>query len=465
MDIDYNLLFSSFGIRYLRPYQELIIRYILECYEDDRQGNLLAVLPTGSGKSLCFMYPLLHLSRRAILIYPLLSLMNDQEKRLRAAGIDCVVLRGGRGMGERRRRLRYIREHSGCAVITNPEMLIAMEKRSELNALINPLMLVLDEAHTAVTWSSFRPSFLAIRGIIDSLSPKMVLAFTATADSYIGKGLLNTVFSGRKTYLVHGNTDRENIFYHEIRSLSKIHDIRTLISPARPSIIFVPSRSLAERIASALSDEFPARAYHAGMEREKKKEIEDWFIASEDGVLVGTSAFGMGIDKKSVRSVIHYSLPQDASEFLQEAGRGGRDGRRMDSYVLYYPYEESPIADIFRGEGCIRHKLLAAMGDNTEEDGCIACSHCSPDGIKAQGEDTIIRFIRRHPLWKRRSIETYLCSSSPIFRRKRLPGWSEKDISRAIGILIEEGKIKMILGRLWARKSIQHSQSLHNQSL
>lgn len=465
MDIDNILLRNAFRINYLRPYQELVIRRILDDYEDGKRSGILAILPTGGGKSLCFMYPILMLRVKALIIYPLLSLMNDQEARFRAAGIDAIVLRGGLSRDERSSRLKAIREADCCAVITNPETLIAMRERGELAMLRGFPFAIVDEAHTVVTWGgTFREAYNELGALLEALQPGIILAFTATADNAIGKGILSSLFSDRKAYIVHGASDRENIFYHSVRSLSKIHDIMSiLMKPERhPAIIFTPSRRLAETTAERLSASFSVMSYHAGMERERKKAIEDWFLASDDGVLAATSAYGMGMDKANIRTVIHYSLPQSASDFLQESGRGGRDGLPTESFVLYHPEETSPIRGIFTSGKCIRKGLLEEMGEDAAPR-CLGCSSCVDDGECAAGEKEILRFIKRHPFSSRKSIAHDITSASIPGRRKRLPGWSAEEAGEAIGHLIAEGTLGIRFGAfLRIRRSPELLQKRQN---
>ena len=455
MTIDTTILKERFGISYLRPYQELIIRYILDSEDGDGKGRILAVLPTGGGKSLCFMHPIAQVRKRAILIYPLLSLMNDQATRFEKAGLSHVILRGGLDKAERTERMRMIRNDTSMSVITNVETLLAMQERGELAIFAGHTeLVVIDEAHTAVTWGeTFREAYTRLPELLDEIRPRMTLAFTATVDDRILAGIIRYIFSGERPYVVHASADRENIFYHSVRSLSKTEDIRMLLSPAssRPAIIFCRSRKLTEWIASELYG-FDARPYHAGMDKAEKEEKERWFLTSEDGVLVATSAYGMGVDKKDIRTVIHHSLPEDAASFMQESGRGGRDGQRMDSYVLYYPPEQSSIEGVFKVGGCIRSNLLTLMGEERNESNCLACSACVPDGYTAAGEREIMRFISHHPLIKEESAVASLTARHPFFRSQRLPHWREDEVRKAIGILTYEGRLIDIKGRLIARK-------------
>lgn len=446
-----QILRERFGVQYLRPYQELIISYILEHAGGKNRGRLLACLPTGSGKSLCFMYPAALGMGRCIFIYPLLSLMNDQAERFRKAGIRHVVLRGGMEERELRDALRMIREDGSISVITNPEMLLSIRKRHGLSMFrTKTLMMVIDEAHTAVTWGeSFREACLQTGALADEIQPDILAAFTATMDREIWEGIIKHVFSGARPYTVRASPDRENIFYHFVRSLSPIHDAAALLADgsARPAIIFCRSRKLAESTAERLSTAFRCRAYHAGMPKTGREETERWFLSSHDGILAATSAYGMGVDKSGIRTVIHLSMPSSVPDFLQEAGRGGRDGKRMDSYILAEHGRDTELRKIFSGS-CIRHGLLSAMGYETEHRECLACSACVPDGYIRAGEREIIRWISFHPGASMKSAAASLSAAKLISGRSRLSGWTEDETEAAIRALILEGRIIMIHGHL-----------------
>ena len=441
---DRTFLKERFGISYLRPYQELTISHIFEAAERNETGRILCVLPTGSGKSLCFMYPIAVMRKRSIIIYPLLSLMNDQAERFRACGIPHVLLRGGLGQDERKRLISSFIRCSDAVMITNPEMLISMKKRGELKAFRDKTeLLVIDEVHTAVTWGeSFRSSYLLLPEIIKELKPHIILAFTATMDERIEKGITEHIFGGREASIVRCSSDRENIFYHAVKSLSKMQDAVKILMPrsSRPAVIFCRSRNLAEETATYLSRYFETRHYHAGMGRDEKIDTETWFGKSETAVLASTSAYGMGVDKKNIRTIIHLSLPFSASDFLQESGRGGRDGRRMDSYVLYSDDEDTPLSTVFKKRSCIRTGLLHMMNEETETDGCLACSSCTDDGYIRAGEQEILRYLLFHPLSSIDNASAAL--SSPSIFSRRLCTWSEEEIRKAIITLAEEGKIR-----------------------
>lgn len=446
-------ILRKLGVSYLKPYQELIISHILECDENKRKGKILGCLPTGSGKSLCFMYPIAAIRKRTILIYPLLSLMNDQARRFQNAGIPFVMLQGGLEQEEKQKRLRKLLTDTEAAVVTNVETLLAMQNNGTIRLFRNKTaMIVIDEAHTAVTWGeSFREAYLSLPEIIESINPEIIVAFTATMNKEIEDGIRKYIFGSEIPYTVHESTDRENIYYHSFPSLSKRADIINILSDkaARPAVIFCRSRELTEEAAESLKGIFPIQYYHAGLPKAEKLEKEKWFADSEDGVLAATSAYGMGVDKKNIRTVIHYSMPSSPSDYLQESGRGGRDGRRMDSYVLWYPEENTPLSPIFKGTECIRMSLLKAMNENPEYERCLACNHCRKEETMRAGEKEILRFILFHPGIGIKNAAASITAKHLFFRSSRLRGWTHEEAEHAIRIMISDGMIRKIGNHLF----------------
>lgn len=446
-------ILRKLGVSYLKPYQELIISHILECDENKRKGKILGCLPTGSGKSLCFMYPIAAIRKRTILIYPLLSLMNDQARRFQDAGIPFVMLQGGLEQEEKQKRLRKLLTDTEAAVVTNVETLLAMQNNGTIRLFRNKTaMIVIDEAHTAVTWGeSFREAYLSLPEIIESINPEIIVAFTATMNKKIEDGIRKYIFGSGIPYTVHESTDRENIYYHSFPSLSKRADIINILSDkaARPAVIFCRSRELTEEAAESLKGIFPIEYYHAGLPKAEKLKKEKWFADSEDGVLAATSAYGMGVDKKNIRTVIHYSMPSSPSDYLQESGRGGRDGRRMDSYVLWYPEENTPLSPIFKGTECIRMSLLKAMNENPEYERCLACNHCRKEETMRAGEKEILRFILFHPGIGIKNAAASITAKHLFFRSLRLRGWTHEEAEHAIRIMISDGMIRKIGNHLF----------------
>ncbi len=436
---------SKFGFSYLKPYQELVIRRIDEAKEKDEHLDLLVTLPTGEGKSILFMLPAATSDDYMVIIYPLLSLMNDQAERFRKANINAEMLKGGMTREERNETLNRLKLKQSHIIITNIEMLLYLMETDQL-AFLKEATLVLDEVHTIITWGeAFRSSYKRIGEVIAYLKPKEILSFTATLDDYVCSKIVNEIFSGRTPYIVHASSDRANIFYQRVDALSIEHEIISILKndKNRPALVFAKSRKKAEELNSFISKYFASEYYHAGLEREEKEKKEHWFISSEDGVMVATIAFGMGVDKKNIRSVIHSYIPSSPFSFIQEAGRAGRDGNASTSFILRDPTEivSSSFSEIFLTKNCIRSFLLKAMGEEREERMCLSCSNCKDDVYRRAGEREILNYIRKHPFKLKNDTEFALAFSVFLKKKNKLYDWNCKEIRKAIDILVSEGYI------------------------
>ncbi len=440
---------TRLGIRYLRPYQTLIIRHILDNMERNRNTYVLASLPTGSGKTLCFTAPMLLMKGITICIYPLLALISDQERRFRENGFNPVVLRGGMTKDEKKSQLQKLINRESRLIVTNVEMLLCLIKSGEMDKIKNMIeTVVIDEVHTILEWGeSFRPKLLEIKTILAFLSPKNIFAFSATINSEIGKKIIALIFNGTKPYIVHGSADRENIYYHAVRTLSIKHDMLKILQnkEMRPSVVFCSSREMTEKLSKEISKYgFECRHYHALLDKEDKKETEKWFFSSKSGVLFATIAYGMGVSKDDIRSIIHTFIPPDASSFLQESGRAGRDGKDAHSFILYSDDDKSSIAKIFSGTECIRRQLLEAMNEEVENRECLNCSHCTPDGYKRAGEDEITCYISYWGIMPQKNAVKALTRFTLLSHGKRLKNWKEDEVEKALSILEDERKIRKL---------------------
>lgn len=439
---------SVFGISSLRPFQSLIIQNIIEKAQGRRRNNILALLPTGGGKSLCFMLPALIVSGITIILYPIISLMHDQARTFDRLSIPYVLIKGGQEREEREKLLRRVERKEAGIIITNAETLIGERLLSRLERLEISLF-VLDEAHTIVTWGeSFRPALLECGRLIERLRPKEVLAFTATCDEYTQKRLTELIFDSRPE-IVYGGVNRENITYHRIETLIPLEDIKQILSNEadRPAIVFTSDRRKCEELAQALLPFYSARYYHAGLEKEKRVEIEKWFYTSDNGVLVATCAYGMGVDKRNIRTVIHYTLPSTASDYLQESGRGGRDGKPAKAIALLQQDDKSRLKELFLRDECLRSALINAMGKEAEE-ACSGCDVCNGSLYKPALEQELLTPVRRLPfLYKEETLVRRLRHSKLA---RHIP---EAELRRAAGTLIRQGKLRLFLGRLYARTS------------
>lgn len=387
----------------LYPWQQLVISNILagyeaycqasDCmvkneydsellYDEDGSGRAreIVLLPTGAGKSLCFQVPSLVLPGATLVIYPLLALMADQKRRLDSCGIESVVLRGGQSVEERKEIFSKI--ESGIKfIIANPEILSSEKILSGLkkNGITH---LVIDEAHCCTQWGdSFRPSYLELTKIVDYLNPPVVTAFTATASPLVLNRINEIIFKG-DAHIVRGDGDRTNLFFEVVRCESKDTAlVMQILKNRRPSVVFCNSRAGTEKTAKMLRrilGENDIRFYHAGMEKEEKTNTEKWFQNNPRGILVCTCAWGMGVDKSDIKTVIHYNFPSTQEAYMQEAGRGGRDGSVSKAILLWSSTDEKKLSEVknayitspenffkayVSGNYCRRKILLGALGE------------------------------------------------------------------------------------------------------
>ncbi|MDC7241482.1 MAG: RecQ family ATP-dependent DNA helicase, partial [Spirochaetales bacterium] len=397
---------ERFGISYLFPYQRLVITNILrraghfgEEEQAEAPPHQVVLLPTGAGKSLCFMLPACILEGLTIVVFPLLGLMADQLRRVEEAGMTGAVLKGGMSRQEKEELWQRAEAGELDMLLTGPEMLILPDVRKRLEG-IRVSHMVLDEAHTVPEWGeSFRPACLEMGRILPELGVEQITAFTATASPLILGKIKSILFSGLSFNLVMANPDRVNIHYEVHPVLSRMGTLTELIPRIeRPAIIFCSTRRQTEQTAlylrQRLRDE-EIRYYHAGLAKELRTELEKWFFDSDKGILAATCAYGLGMDKSGIRTVIHYSLPSSVEAYLQESGRAGRDRQPCRAILLYHPEDRereknNPSAELrdryekllaFADDSstCRRESLLAIL--DAEPEDCDSCDVCRNEVI------------------------------------------------------------------------------------
>lgn len=396
---------EKFGIKYLYPWQRLVIANILEASEYNRhredfkcdcddeadsfcKGRQIVLLPTGAGKSLCFQIPALILDGISLIVYPLLALMTDQQRRMEESDLRCVIFRGGQS--EREREENFLKLKSGAKIIlANPEVLRNEELLIKLRET-NIKHIVIDEAHCVSEWGdSFRPAYLELGNVVRKINPPLITAFTATASPSVLERVAQILFDG-EAHIVRSESDRPNVRYFVRYSSAKKKEALLLAKQEeKPMIIFCGTRAKAEDMAQELNVCFgnsTAKYYHAGLEKSEKEEVEKWFYDSKDGILCATCAYGMGVDKKDVKTVAHIDAPPTAEAYIQEAGRGGRDGS-VSKAILIWSLEDSLNYSAFKSgsreaamrefaetENCRRQVLLDALG--AEKAVCSGCDLC-----------------------------------------------------------------------------------------
>ncbi len=446
---------------------------LTELYDEDgiMRGRQIVLLPTGAGKSLCFQVPALLLDGPTVVIYPLLALMSDQFRRMHEGGIEPVIFRGGQSSEERAVQLGRMEGTDGKPpaklIIANPEIL-STGNLLERIAACNVSHLVIDEAHCVTEWGdSFRPAYLQLKPIIQKLNPPAVTAFTATASPAVLSRISEILFDGR-AHLVRGESDRPNIIYFvkhcRIKTPALLEEVE---KRKKPMVIFCSSRRGTEQTAALLRFHFNndnIRFYHAGLQREEKTEVEQWFHSNKNGILVTTCAWGMGVDKKDVRTVIHKDPPPTAEAYIQEAGRGGRDGTEAEAVLLWSPDDKSlidslpqkqrlrakVIAECAESGRCRREILLEALGERkavaaTPDEEVIACSGCDicfKTAVQTCGDETMfLKFIK-----KNKRVFTQNEAASKI--SGYLKFWRAGDVNKLITNLLNSGLIKHS-GFLW----------------
>ncbi|MBQ1832671.1 MAG: ATP-dependent DNA helicase RecQ [Treponema sp.] len=466
---------KSFGIDYLFPWQRIVIANIMDaasvyagnmpedCIDDAVcTGKQIVLLPTGAGKSLCFLVPALLLEGATLVIYPLLALMSDQKRRMDEAGIESVVFRGDQSREERDENFRKI-ERGAKVIITNPETLQNEELVKRLSK-IRISHIAVDEAHCVSEWGdSFRPSYLTLGRIIKTLGACTVTAFTATASPSVLARVSEVLFDG-EAHVVKGSFDRPNIHYNVVNAYDKRRAaFRLAVFERKPLLIFCGTRAKSEDMARELSAYYgkdKVRFYHAGLTREEKTGIERWFYDKDDAVLCCTCAYGMGVDKKNIRTVIHLECPQNAEAYIQEAGRAARDGSIGKAILLWSPSDaeffskfekgsrQRVMKDFAESTVCRRQVLLDALGG--EQAVCDGCDVCERGKEAPFPEDAafVLDFVRRHrKLYGREDLMEAV--SSLLNRRDSLYFgmciWEHDDVAEILDRLEKERFVRKCL--------------------
>ncbi|HUG80922.1 MAG TPA: ATP-dependent DNA helicase RecQ [Bryobacterales bacterium] len=327
-----SLLHSAFGHEGFRPYQ----RDVCESVANGR--DVLLVMPTGAGKSLCYQLPGLARPGVTLVISPLIALMEDQVAKLRQLGLRADRIHSGRSRDESRQVcFAYLRGQIDYLYIA-PERL-AVPGFPEMLAKRTPALVAVDEAHCISQWGhDFRPEYRRLGERIPTLRPAPVIALTATATPLVQRDIVEQLGLSNAHLCIHGFR-RENIAIEIVEAPPSIRGDKTLElleDPSRrPAIVYSASRKNADALAAELKHHFPAAPYHAGMMADDRDVVQDGFLKGRFEVIVATIAFGMGVDKPDIRTIIHTALPSSLEGYYQEIGRAGRDGKPSRAVLMY----------------------------------------------------------------------------------------------------------------------------------
>ena len=324
------LLNSTFGFASFRPNQQAV------CEAAAQGQDVLLVMPTGAGKSLCYQLPALARGGTALVISPLIALMDDQAAKLTAAGLRVARIHSGLPRKAAREACRDYLSGALQFLFIAPERM-RVPGFPEMLAKRRPSLIAIDEAHCISQWGhDFRPDYRTLGDHLPALRPAPIIALTATATPVVQRDIVAQLRLVSPALFIHGFR-RSNLAI-EVVEMSKPRRngfVIDLLKPAaaRPAIVYAPSRKSAEELAAQLGPS--ASAYHAGLDPATRDRVQTAFLTGRTDVVVATIAFGMGIDKADVRTVVHLALPASVEGFYQEIGRAGRDGLPSRTVLLH----------------------------------------------------------------------------------------------------------------------------------
>lgn len=391
-----DTLKQFYGYDSFRPGQEQIIHAILN------GEDVLGVMPTGGGKSLCYQIPAISMEGVTIVISPLISLMKDQVDSLQAMGVRAAYINSQLSFNEQEDILYSAIQGGLDLMYVSPERLQNENFISYVQQM-NVNLVAVDEAHCVSQWGhDFRPSYHNIPQLMDVLANRPPFAaFTATATKIVREDMINQLnLSAPFEYIA--SFDRPNLYFSVVKPKKKANELVHILDDKESSIIYCNTRKNVEKVYQILEKKgYPATMYHAGISPFERTQNQEDFLYDRKPIMVATNAFGMGIDKSNVRRVIHYNMPLDMESYYQEAGRAGRDGAPAEAILFYSgqdiitntflieqgnnPHAKANLNTMItycKTGSCLRKTILNYFDEIPEWTECEHCSNCNGEMVK-----------------------------------------------------------------------------------